>query len=198
MANGRRGAGGGGDSGHDCERDRLRVEGIGLFIEAAEYARISRFEAHNLRALLCMGDQQFLLRCGGAKAFLAYGNQNRLTPGQFQDIRRHQPVVDDNICFVQQAAGLQCQEFWITRPCAHDRDAAARLLVGVAVQQTAQGALCVGFAAGIQGFGAMEKYQSDQNAPLAPLGQRVAARRKALPIRAKGPRPRASFSPDRV
>ena len=69
----------------------------------------------------------------GPDGVLPTSTIRRLAAGELEDRRRHQPVVDDDVRLVQQAAGLEGQELGVARAGADEVDdarAAARVALG--------------------------------------------------------------------
>ena len=55
-----------------------------------------------------------VLRGRNTETLFTHIDHDRLTAGQFEDVRRNQTVVDYNVRLIQRLTSLERQQFWIT------------------------------------------------------------------------------------
>ena len=97
------------------------LHGFQLFAAAPEYERVAAFKAHNAQALARRRHEPHMnLRLRNSMVALRFADRHarRVSPDQAEDFRAHQPVIVDNVGFLQHAQRLQRQQFRIARPCA--------------------------------------------------------------------------------
>ena len=124
LTDGGNGGRGRGDAGHDVPTDTGGFDGVDLFVEAPEKGCVAALQADDLRALPGMRDDQvidLILGLGGPEPFLACIDEQRFTAGKLENFGANQPVVNDHVCLIEGAAGLERQKFRIARPGADER-----------------------------------------------------------------------------
>ena len=117
----------GGDSGHDFVADAVRAQEFQFLAAPAEHERITALQAHHApsgaRVFQQEGVDAFL---GGVVLARVLGDFDEfgIAPGEPQDVRADQAVVQDHVGLVEQAQGAQGQQPRITRASADQGDAA--------------------------------------------------------------------------
>jgi len=123
----RRRALGGGDAGHDLDRDSSRPTSRDLLAAAAENHGVAALEPHHAPAGLGERDHQRIdlaLPAGRPIAGLADQHLLRLAAGKIEDFRRDQVVDQDDVGRLQRAHRAQREELRIARAGADQRDGA--------------------------------------------------------------------------
>ena len=119
----------GGDAGNDFERHAVLAQVIDLLAAAAEHERIAALEAHDVFAALRVLDEQLVdlfLRGAAAADELADVESRGIAARELEHFGRNQPVVHDDVGFLQRAQALQRHEPGIAGSGADQHHVAVR------------------------------------------------------------------------